>query len=70
MPPYAGMQVFDANPQIIRDLRTGAPHAQGLLLRETYDHPYPLLALREPADPAGRRLVVRAVTRSATGWWS
>ena len=22
MPPYAGMQVFDANPQIIRDLRT------------------------------------------------
>ena len=36
------MHVFDANPQIIRDLRTGAPHAQGLLLRhETYDHPYP-----------------------------
>ena len=24
-----GMHVFDANPQIIRDLRTGAPHAQG-----------------------------------------
>jgi isoleucyl-tRNA synthetase len=42
VPPYQGMQVFDANLQIIRDLRTGAPHAQGLLLRhETYDHPYP-----------------------------
>jgi isoleucyl-tRNA synthetase len=42
VPPYAGMQVFDANLQIIRDLRTGAPHAHGLLLRhETYDHPYP-----------------------------
>ncbi|MGZ8749306.1 MAG: isoleucine--tRNA ligase, partial [Pseudonocardia sp.] len=42
VPPYAGIQVFDANPQIIRDLRTGAPHAQGLLLRhETHDHPYP-----------------------------
>jgi isoleucyl-tRNA synthetase len=40
--PYAGMQVFDANPQIIRDLRDGAPHARGVLLRhETYDHPYP-----------------------------
>jgi isoleucyl-tRNA synthetase len=42
VPPYAGMQVFDANPQIIRDLRDGAPHSHGLLLRrETYDHPYP-----------------------------
>ena len=42
VPPYTGMQVFDANPHIIRDLRDGAPHAQGLLLRrETYDHPYP-----------------------------
>ena len=42
VPPYAGMQVFDANPQIIRDLRDGAPHAQGVLLRhETYNHPYP-----------------------------
>ncbi|HEX8520210.1 MAG TPA: class I tRNA ligase family protein, partial [Pseudonocardia sp.] len=40
VPPYAGMQVFDANPQIIRDLRDGK--GQGLLLRhETYDHPYP-----------------------------
>jgi isoleucyl-tRNA synthetase len=34
------MQVFDANPQIIRDLRAGK--GQALLLRhETYDHPYP-----------------------------
>ncbi|MHA6795310.1 isoleucine--tRNA ligase [Pseudonocardia bannensis] len=42
VPPYTGVQVFDANPQIIRDLRDGAPHATGVLLRhETYDHPYP-----------------------------
>ncbi|MBC3191341.1 isoleucine--tRNA ligase [Pseudonocardia sp. C8] len=43
VPPYTGMQVFDANPQIIRDLKDGtAPHVQGVLLRhETYDHPYP-----------------------------
>ncbi|MBN9100317.1 MULTISPECIES: isoleucine--tRNA ligase [unclassified Pseudonocardia] len=40
--PYAGMLVFDANPHIITDLRDGAPHVQGVLLRrETYDHPYP-----------------------------
>jgi isoleucyl-tRNA synthetase len=37
VPPYAGTQVFEANKQIIRDLRDA-----GLLLRhETYDHPYP-----------------------------
>ncbi|MFC5993357.1 isoleucine--tRNA ligase [Pseudonocardia hispaniensis] len=42
VPPYTGMQVFEANPQIIRDLKDRAPHAQGVLLRhETYDHPYP-----------------------------
>ncbi|SER98390.1 isoleucine--tRNA ligase [Actinokineospora terrae] len=35
--PYEGQHVFDANKQIIRDLRDA-----GLLLRhETYDHPYP-----------------------------
>src|ERR687893_1384451 len=40
--PYAGMQVFDANREIIHDLRDGAPHVGGVLLRhETYDHPYP-----------------------------
>ncbi|WP_300010722.1 isoleucine--tRNA ligase [Pseudonocardia sp.] len=41
--PYAGMQVFDANGQIIRDLKEGtAPFVHGVLLRhETYDHPYP-----------------------------
>jgi isoleucyl-tRNA synthetase len=41
--PYAGMQVFDANPHIIRDLKEGtAPYVQGVLLRhETYNHPYP-----------------------------
>ncbi|SFN83569.1 Isoleucyl-tRNA synthetase [Pseudonocardia ammonioxydans] len=42
VPPYAGMQVFDANPQIIRDLKERAPHVTATLLRhETYDHPYP-----------------------------
>lgn len=43
VPPYEGMQVFDANPLIIRDLRDRiAPHVSGVLLRhETYDHPYP-----------------------------
>ncbi|WP_028925720.1 isoleucine--tRNA ligase [Pseudonocardia acaciae] len=42
VPPYAGMQVFDANAEIIRDLRYGSPHTLGVLLRhETYDHPYP-----------------------------
>ena len=40
--PYAGMQVFDANREIIRDLRDGAAYVGGVLLRhETYDHPYP-----------------------------
>jgi isoleucyl-tRNA synthetase len=41
--PYEGMLVFDANHQIIRDLKERtAPYVQGVLLRhETYDHPYP-----------------------------
>jgi isoleucyl-tRNA synthetase len=35
--PYEGLQVFEANKPIIRDLKDA-----GLLLRhETYDHPYP-----------------------------
>ena len=37
VPPYEGMQVFDANPVIIGDL-SGAGR---LFRRETYDHPYP-----------------------------
>ena len=42
VPPYAGMQVFDANRAIIRDLRDGAPYVGGVLLRqESYEHPYP-----------------------------
>ncbi|HEU5474760.1 MAG TPA: isoleucine--tRNA ligase [Actinophytocola sp.] len=37
VPPYEGMHVFDANGQIIADLK-----ARGVLLRhETYDHAYP-----------------------------
>jgi isoleucyl-tRNA synthetase len=37
VPDYEGLQVFEANPQIVRDLRE-----RGVLLRhETYEHPYP-----------------------------
>ena len=37
VPPYAGQHIFDANKQIIRDLK-----ATGVLLRhETHHHPYP-----------------------------
>ncbi|BBY83900.1 isoleucine--tRNA ligase [Mycolicibacterium pulveris] len=45
VPDYAGQHVFDANPQIIRDLKNGAAGAAvngAVLLRhETYDHSYP-----------------------------
>jgi isoleucyl-tRNA synthetase len=37
VPPYAGMQVFDANAEIIRDLKA----AGSLVKHETYDHSYP-----------------------------
>ncbi len=37
VPDYAGQQVFDANPHVIRDLKE-----RGLVVRhETYDHSYP-----------------------------
>ncbi|CAN5909050.1 isoleucine--tRNA ligase [soil metagenome] len=37
VPDYQGLQVFEANPQIVRDLREA-----GVLLRhDTYEHPYP-----------------------------
>ncbi len=45
VPDYQGLQVFDANPQIIRDLKNGtgsvAVNAPVLIRHETYDHPYP-----------------------------
>lgn len=45
VPDYQGMQVFDANPQIIRDLKdgTGSAAVNGpvLLRHETYEHSYP-----------------------------
>lgn len=45
VPDYAGQHVFDANPQIIRDLKNGtgpaAVNAPVLLRHETYDHSYP-----------------------------
>ncbi|BBY42781.1 isoleucine--tRNA ligase [Mycolicibacterium celeriflavum] len=45
VPDYAGQQVFDANPQIIRDLKNGAGPAAAngavLLRHETYEHSYP-----------------------------
>src|SRR4051812_29132737 len=37
VPDYAGQQVFEANPQIVRDLRS-----RGVLVRhDTYEHAYP-----------------------------
>ena len=45
VPDYQGLQVFEANPQIIRDLKNGtgsaAVNAPVLFRQETYDHPYP-----------------------------
>jgi isoleucyl-tRNA synthetase len=45
VPDYAGQHVFDANPQIIRDLKNGAAGAARngavLLRHETYEHSYP-----------------------------
>ena len=45
VPDYQGQHVFDANQQIIRDLKnhTGPAAANGAVLirQETYDHPYP-----------------------------
>ncbi|WIX84025.1 isoleucine--tRNA ligase [Amycolatopsis carbonis] len=45
VPDYEGQQVFEANPNIIRDLKngTGSTAQQGpiLLRHETYEHPYP-----------------------------
>jgi isoleucyl-tRNA synthetase len=45
VPDYRGQHVFDANPQIIRDLKNGSGAAavnQPVLIRhETYEHPYP-----------------------------
>ncbi|WP_155770574.1 isoleucine--tRNA ligase [Mycobacterium asiaticum] len=45
VPDYQGQHVFDANPQIIRDLKnqSGPAAANGavLLRHETYEHPYP-----------------------------
>ena len=59
--PYAGMQVFDANQTIIRDLSDGARYVNGVLLRhETYDHPYPhCWRCGNPLITARGRLVVR-----------
>ncbi len=45
VPDYAGQHVFDANPQIIRDLKnhtgSAAVNAAVLLRHETYEHSYP-----------------------------
>ncbi|WP_216207799.1 isoleucine--tRNA ligase [Amycolatopsis aidingensis] len=45
VPDYAGQNVFEANPNIIKDLKngTGSAGSQGavLLRHETYEHPYP-----------------------------
>ncbi|MBS4729569.1 isoleucine--tRNA ligase [Mycobacterium sp. SM1] len=45
VPDYQGRHVFDANAQIIRDLKNGSGPAAAngavLLRHETYEHPYP-----------------------------
>ena len=45
VPDYAGQHVFEANPQIIRDLKNGdgpaAVNGAVLLRHETYEHSYP-----------------------------
>ncbi|PRC42841.1 isoleucine--tRNA ligase, partial [Mycobacterium sp. ITM-2017-0098] len=45
VPDYAGQHVFDANPQIIRDLKNGtgpaAVNSPVLLRHDTYEHSYP-----------------------------
>ena len=41
VPPYAGLQVFEANKPIVHDLKAGLPSGAVLLRQETYDHPYP-----------------------------
>lgn len=45
VPDYAGQHVFDANPQIIRDLKNqsgpATAHGAVLLRHETYEHSYP-----------------------------
>ncbi|BBZ04649.1 isoleucine--tRNA ligase [Mycolicibacterium chitae] len=45
VPDYQGLQVFEANPQIIRDLKNGtgsaAVNGAVLLRHETYEHSYP-----------------------------
>ena len=49
VPDYAGLQVFEANPHIVRDLRNGTgplehvaePQRVRLVRHETYEHSYP-----------------------------
>ena len=45
VPDYRGLHVFEANPQIIRDLKNGAGSAAAnapvLIRHETYEHSYP-----------------------------
>lgn len=45
VPDYQGQRVFDANPNIIRDLKNGsgpvAANGSVLVRHETYEHPYP-----------------------------
>lgn len=45
VPDYRGLHVFEANPQIIRDLKNGAgaaaANAPVLIRHETYEHSYP-----------------------------
>jgi isoleucyl-tRNA synthetase len=70
--PYAGQQVFEANKQIVHDLKAGPAERRRPAAAGDVRPPVPaLLALREPAHLQGRLVVVRQGHRaSRTGWSS
>ena len=57
VPDYAGQHVFDANPQIIRDLknqgRSAAANGAVLLRHETYEHSYETVSPGPWSDAKG-----------------
>ena len=59
VPPYTGMQVFDATRTSSGTCGTVPARAGLLLRRETYDHPYP------HCWRCGNPLIQRAVTRGS-----
>ena len=68
VPPYEGLQVFDANKPVIRELKE-----RGVVLRhDTYTHSYPHCWRCDTplVYKAVSSLVRRGDARSATGWSS